>query len=312
MALVDHEGNLLAKRRMGDNLTGYRLLLDLLAEHGDSPDAPIPVAIEASSGPLAAVLRTGTRKIFAVNPLAARYRDRHGVSRKKSDPGDALVLANILRTGMHAHRPLPDDSEPARAITVPDRAQQDAVWARQRIANQVRSLLRDHYPVALDAFLAKQGGLTRPEARTVLTLAPTPTAGARLILQRQRTALKRAGRSRGIDVQAERIKTALRAEQAHQPTLVEDEKAQQLRALNAQLDAARKAVDDLTEAVNASFHQQPDAEILLGFPGMGVQLGARVIAETGDDRTRFADARSLKAYAGSAPITWASGKKRFV
>ncbi|MGA5442494.1 IS110 family transposase [Streptomyces griseoincarnatus] len=313
VALVGQDGQLLAKRRISDDLAGYRLLLDLLAEHGDSPQTPIPVAIETSSGLLVAALRTGKRKIFAINPLAAaRYRDRHGVSRKKSDPGDALVLANILRTDMHAHRPLPDDSDLARAITVLARAQQDAVWARQQIANQVRSLLRDYYPVALDAFLGKQGGLTRPEARAVLALAPTPSAATRLTLPRLRTALKRAGRSRGIDAEAERLKTALRAEQAHQPALVEDAMGQQLLALLKQLDAACQAVDDLTEAVEASFRRHPDAEILLSFPGMGVQLGARVLAEIGDDRARFADARALKAYAGSAPITRASGKKRFV
>lgn len=313
VALVDQDGQLLAKRRINDDLAGYRLLLDLLAEHGDSPQTPIPVAIETSSGLLVAALRTGKRKIFAVNPLAAaRYRDRYGVSRKKSDPGDALVLANILRTDMHAHRPLPDDSDLARAITVLARAQQDAVWARQQIANQVRSLLRDYYPVALDAFLGKQGGLTRPEARAVLALAPTPSAAVRLTLPRLRAALKRAGRSRGIEAEAERLKTALRVEQAHQPPLVEDAMGQQLLALLTQLNASCQAVDDLAEAVEASFRQHPDAEILLSFPGMGVQLGARVLAEVGDDRARFADARALKAYAGSAPITRASGKKRFV
>src|SRR5690606_1633857 len=189
VALVNQDGQLLAKRRISDDLAGYRLLLDLLAEHGDSPETPIPVAIETAGGLLVAVLRTGKRKIYAVNPLAAaRYRDRHGVSRKKSDPGDALVLANILRTDMHAPRPLPDDSDLARAITVLARAQQDAVWSRQQIANQVRSLLREYYPVALDAFSSKQGCLTRPEARAVLALAPTPSAAARLTLPQLRAA----------------------------------------------------------------------------------------------------------------------------
>nr|WP_268768179.1 transposase [Streptomyces yangpuensis] len=102
VALIDGIGKLLAKCRIGDDLDGYRLLLDLLAEHGDTPEAPIPVAIETGRGLLVATLRQGPRKICAVNPMAAsRYRDRHGVSRKKSDPGDALVLANIIRTDAH-------------------------------------------------------------------------------------------------------------------------------------------------------------------------------------------------------------------
>lgn len=112
-------GQLLAKRHIPDDAAGYKILLELLAEYGDTAENPIPVAIETSRGLLVAVLRTGKRKVFAINPMAAaRYRGRHSVSRKKSDVGDALVLANILRTDMHAHRPLPDDSDLGRAITV--------------------------------------------------------------------------------------------------------------------------------------------------------------------------------------------------
>jgi transposase len=80
-------------------------------------------------------------------------------------------------------------------------------------------------------------------------------------------------------------------------------------ALLVQLQAACTATDDLAQAVEEAFPQHPDAEIILSFPGLGVQLGARVLAEIGDDRGRFADARGLKAYAGSSPITPASGKK---
>ena len=166
---------LLAKRRITDDAAGYRALMELLAEHGDTPQNPVPVAIETSQGLLVAALRAGTRKIYAVNPLsAARYRDRHGVSKKKSDPGDALVLANILRTDAHAHRPLPADTEQARAITVLARAQQDAVWARQQTANQLRSVLRQFYPALLQAGAVWQNGLTRPETRELLRIAPTP------------------------------------------------------------------------------------------------------------------------------------------
>ncbi|WP_328863471.1 IS110 family transposase [Streptomyces sp. NBC_00306] len=313
VALVDEAGTLLAQARITDDLAGYHKLLDLLAEHGDSPDDPIPVAIETSHGLLVASLRTGSRRVFAINPLAAaRYRDRHGVSRKKSDPGDALVLANILRTDMHAHRPLPADTELVQAITVLARAQQDAVWTRQQVANQVRSLLREYYPAALLAFQSKQGGLTRADARVILTLAPTPAKAAKLTLAQLRAALKRSGRLRGCDAEAERLRDVFRAECARQLPSVEDAFGHQLLALLKQLDATCQAADDLAEAATAAFHQHADSEILLSFPGLGPMLGARVLAELGDDRARFADARALKSYAGSAPITRASGKKRFV
>ncbi|MFC0845706.1 IS110 family transposase [Streptomyces noboritoensis] len=310
VALVDDTGRLLAKRHITDDAAGYTILLDLLTEHGDTEENPIPVAIETSRGLLVAVLRTGKRQVFAINPMAAaRYRDRHSVSRKKSDPGDALVLANVLRTDMHAHRPLPGDSDLGRAIAVLARAQQDATWNRQQTANQLRSLLREYYPAALAAVETWKNGLCRPEAFTLLRLAPTPTRAARLTRSQLQAALKRAGRKRGIDAEADRLREVFRAEWAHQKPMVEDALGKQMLALLIQLEAASKAADDLAEAVEEAFPQHPDAEVILSFPGLGVQLGARVLAEIGDDRTRFADARGLKAYAGSSPITRASGKK---
>jgi transposase len=310
VALVDDTGQLLAKRHITDDAVGYRILLDLLAEYGDTEENPIPVAIETSRGLLVTVLRTGKRQVFAINPMAAaRYRDRHSVSRKKSDPGDALVLANILRTDMHAHRPLPNDSDLARAVAVLARAQQDATWNRQQAANQLRSLLREYYPAALAAFEPWKNSLCRPEAHELLKAAPTPARAARLTRTQLQAALKRAGRKRGIEAEAERLREVFRADWAQQPPLIEDALGKQMLALLVQLEAACTAADDLAEAVEETFPQHPDAEIILSFPGLGVQLGARVLAEVGDDRQRFADARGLKAYAGSSPVTRASGKK---
>jgi transposase len=162
VALVDAEGKLVAKRRIGDDAAGFTQLLQLLAEAGDSAENPIPVAIETSRGLLVACLRATGRSVYAINPKAVdRYRDRHGVTGKKSDAGDALVLAHILRTDLAAHRPLPADSELAQAIAVLARAQQDAVWERTCAHNKLRSLLREYYPALLAAFAPKRGGILR-------------------------------------------------------------------------------------------------------------------------------------------------------
>ncbi|MFI8995463.1 IS110 family transposase [Streptomyces sp. NPDC053542] len=311
-SLVDEDGQQLARLHIPDDAAGYRLLLDLLAEHGDSEENPIPVAIETARGLLVAVLRTGKRLVFAINPMAvARYRDRH-VSRKKSDAGDALVLANILRTDMHVHRPLPQDSELARAIAVLARAQQDATWNRQQLANQLRSLLREYYPAALDAVAVWRNGLCRPEAGELLQLAPTPARAAALTRSQIRAALRRAGRARGIEAETERLREVFRRDRAHQPAVVEEALGRQMLALLGQLTAACTAADDLAQAVEEAFPRHPDAGIYLSFPGIGVQLGARLLAEIGDDRDRFANARGLKAYAGASPVTRASGKKHSV
>ena len=314
VALVDETGQAVAKHRISADSEGYRQLLELLAEAGDTPGDPIPVAIETPRGLLVACLRATGRPVYAINPLAvARYRERHRVTRAKSDHADAVCLANVLRTDRAAHRPLPADSEQVQAIAVLARAQQDAVWRRQQLTNQLRSLLREYYPAFLEAFQDfRPGGLASPDARAVLAAAPTPTRAAALTRRRLRAALARGGRQRNLDTQVARLQAIFRCLWLHQLPLVEDAMGHQALALLEQLDAACRAADGLAAAAAALFRRHPDAEILLSFPGLGELAGARVLAELGDDRTRFAGARALKAYAGAAPVTRASGKSLVV
>jgi len=313
IAVADRDGKLLARRRISDDAGGLATLLALLAEHGDTAGDPVPVAIETPRGLLVACLRATGRPACPVNPMAvARYRDRHSVSGKKSDHGDAVVLANVLRTDMGMHRPLPADSELAQAIAVLARAQQDAVWDRTTAHNKLRSCLREYFPGFLAAFAGARGGITRPEARAILAAAPTPAAAAVLTLAQLRSLLAKAGRSRGIDTEAARLRDAFRIQQMRQLPLVEQAMGQQALALLRQLDAACAGADDLEQAAVASFNQHPDAGIITSFPGLGPLTGARVLAEIGDDRSRFQDAKGLKAYAGAAPITRASGKTKSV
>jgi transposase len=313
IALVGRDGQLLARRRISDDAAGLAAVLGLLGEHGDAPDDLIPVAIETPRGLLVACLRATGRRVYPINPMAvARYRDRHAVTGKKSDTGDAVVLANVLRTDMHAHRPLPADSELAQAIAVLARAQQDAVWDRITAHNKLRSHLREYYPGFLHAFASTRGGILRPEARTILAAAPTPADAARLTPAQLRALLRKAGRRRGIDTETTRLHQAFHAGQMRQLPLVEQAMGRQTLALLRQLDAACAAADDLQRAATESFNQHPDAGIITSFPGLGALTGARVLAEIGDDRSRFQDAKGLKAYAGAAPITRASGKTKSV
>ncbi|MBN9743415.1 IS110 family transposase [Amycolatopsis sp. A1MSW2902] len=314
IALVNRDGHVEAQLRIGDDAGGYRRLADLLAEHGDTPEDPIPVAIETGRGLLVACLHASGRLVFAINPLAAsRYRERHTVSRRKSDAGDAIVLANILRTDAHAHRPLPANTELAQAIAVLARAQQDAVWNRQQLANQLRSHLREYYPAALLAFQHQaNGGLTRADARAILAIAPTPAHAAKLTRSQPRAALKRSGRTRDFETAIDRIHAVFRADCLRQKPQVEAAMGRQMLALLRQLDTACTAADDLAAETSNQFAEHPDAKILLSFPGLGPLTGARVLAEIGDDRTRFADARAMKAYAGASPVTRASGKSHVV
>jgi transposase len=314
VAVVNDDGQVLARGRVGNDAAGFAQALTLLADAGDTANDPIPVGIETDRGLWIAALRETGRVIYPINPLAAsRYRARYAVSGAKSDATDAVLLANIVRTDPDAHRPLPADTELAQAIRVLARAQQDAVWARQQIGNQLRDLLKDFYPAAIIAFAGlPSGGLARPDARTILAAAPTPGQAAKLTPARLRRLLIKAGRRRDLDRDVERLRAVFTDTYLHQPPVLENAMGIQLTALLRQFEAANAAADELAEAAIAHFEQHPDAEIITSFPGLGNLAGARVLAEIGDDRTRFTDARGLKAFAGSAPITRASGKKTIV
>lgn len=313
VALVDQEGKLLVHRRIPDSATGLRELLELLAEHGDTPDAMVPVAIETGRGLLVSCLVATGRDVVVINPMAAaRYRERTTVARSKSDAMDALMLANVLRTDRHAHRSLPRDSELVRAVAVLARAGQDATWQRQQAANQLRSILREYFPAAVTAFHVKHIGLASPEARTILTAAPTPAAAARLTKARLRSLLVKSGRTRNLDKWIERLHDIFRADVLRHGPAVEDAYGHAALAALKRLDAAVTAAEELHQATAVVFEQHPHAAIITSFPGVGNRTGARILAELGDDPERFQDARALKAYAGAAPVTRASGKARLV
>lgn len=315
VALVDHDGALLASVRIGDDRAGLEQLLEL-ADHGDSAEHLVPVAIETPRGLLVAALRATGRPVYAINPLAAsRYRARRSVSHAKSDPADARLLADILRTDRDAHRPLPADSDLIGALVVLTRAHQDAIADRRRLANRLRAHLREYFTAALRAFEGRGTlGLDSVAARAVLVAAPTPASGADLTASRLRELLSSGGRlRRDLDTEVERVQALLTNTAAlRQPTTAEQAMGHQTLALLRQLEAICATIPDLAAAVEATFAQHADAKIITSFPGLSTISGARVLAEIGDDRARFASARSIKAYAGSAPITRASGRNRAV
>ena len=138
VAIVDADALVVARARVSNDAAGFGQLIQLLAAHASEPTA-IEIAIETDKGLLIAALRAAGFAVFAINPRAvARYRERYGQAGGKSDPGDAVVLANILRTDRHAHRRLPADTELARTIKVAARQHQEAIWARQQAIGRLR------------------------------------------------------------------------------------------------------------------------------------------------------------------------------
>jgi transposase len=309
--VMDRNGTRLASRRLPEGLPGISQLHDLLACHVGDAGKPgeVVVGIETDRGLWVEALVAAGYQVYAVNPLAvARYRDRHQVSGAKSDAGDAKVLADLVRTDRHNHRPIAGDSPAAEAIKVLARGQQNLIWARNRHTNALRSALREYYPAALVAFEDLHHG----DALAVLGRAPTPDQGARLPLSAIRHALARGGRQRNIDTRARQIQDALRTQQLAAPAAVAGAFAATTSAAVAIIAELNRQITELETQLARDFEQHPDADIYLSLPGLGVVLSARVLGEFGDDPDRYATAKSRKNYAGTSPLTVASGRKRAV
>jgi transposase len=308
VCLMDQAGMRLAWRRLPEGLTGIRQLHELIAEHAEEPDQVV-IGIETDRGLWAGALAAAGYLVFAVNPLAvARYRDRHHVSGGKSDASDAKLLADLVRTDRHNHRPIAGDSLDAEAIKVLARAHQSLIWARTRHTNAMRSALREYYPAALLAF----EDLAHGDALGVLGRAPTPEQGAHLDLPAIQSALKRGGRKRNIATRAREIRAALRSEQLGAPPAVAAAFGATTRAAVGIIAELNRQISELEAELAAHFETHPDADIYRSLPGLGVVLGARVLGEFGDDPNRYTDAKSRRNYAGTSPLTVASGKKRAV
>jgi transposase len=307
--LQDETGRLLGRAKLPEGVAGIARLHAMIGEHlGEDDDATVVVGIETDRGPWVQALIAAGYQIYAINPLqVARYRERRSVSGAKSDPADAHVICDMVRTDRHQLRPVAGDSVEAEAVKVVTRAHKTLIWERTRHMLRLRHALREFFPAALAAF----DDLTAKDALELLGAAPDPASAAALPTERIVAALKRARRHHAA-AKAEAIATALRTEHLGQPAVVTAAYAAMVRAQVAILTTLNTEIKTMEEQVEAHFGEHPDAEVYLSQPGLGVLLGARVLAEFGDDKQRYADARARKNYAGTSPITRQSGKRKLV
>ena len=217
------------------------------------------------------------------------------------------MLAGMVRTDSHQLRRVAGDSPRAEAIKVVARAHKTLIWERTRHGQRLRHALREYFPAALEAF----EDLAALDTLELLTKAPDPASAARLSISQISAALKRARRRKIVD-KAGRIQAALRAEHLSQPEIVVAAYAATVRSTVAILAVLNEQIAAMAEQVETHFGQHPAAEIILSQPGLGPILGARVLAEFGDADGRYVSAKTRKNYAGTSPITRASGKKKVV
>ena len=315
--IVDDDGKVLVRRRLPEGLEGVTRLHSLVAAQMpddwvelDPAEAAglVKVGIETDRGSWVAALVAAGYEVFAINPLSvARYRQRHSTSGAKSDAADAHLLAEIVRLDRAHHRPVAEDTDLGEAIKLTARTHQSLIWDRSRHVARLRSTLREYFPAALLAF----EDLDAPDALELLGRAPDPDQAARLSKTVIGAALKRARRRR-VEDRAQRLRNILRAPELRQPPVLQNAYAAVVASEVAIITALNTQIDRLGAVVGEHFGRHRDAEIYLSLPGLGVILAARVLGEFGDDPDRYVDAKSRKNYAGTSPVTRASGTKKVV
>ncbi|KZS64242.1 transposase [Mycobacterium kansasii] len=308
--LMDQAGRMLARARLPEGVAGIARLHAMIGEQlgDDAEEAEVLVGTETDRGPWVAALLAAGYTVYAVNPLqAARYRERHAVSGAKSDPADAHILADMVRTDAHQLRPIAADSSQVQAIKVVARVHKTLIWERTRHVLRLRHALREYFPAALEAF----EDLDAADTLQLLSKAPDPASAAKLNRSQIRAALKHA-RRRDLDTKTTRIQAVLRSQQLGRDPVITGAYAATTRSIAAVLATLNEQITALEEQVEQHFGRHPDAEIILSQPGMGPVLGARVLGEFGDAPGRYADAKARKNYAGTSPITRRSGKRKSV
>ena len=307
--VMDEAGQVLVRKRLPEGVAGIGQLHGLIGRFLPAGgDAEVQVGIETDRGPWVAALIAAGYVVFPVNPLqASRYRSRHGVSGAKSDRGDAHMLADVVRTDAHQLRPAAGDSLEAEAVKVLARTHKTLIWERAAVVLRLRAQLLEYFPAAVAAF----EDLDAPDALELLGKAPDPARAAKLTRAQVSAVLKHAGRYKIAD-RTDAILAALRSPQLGQPPALTAAYAAAVRSLTAVITTLNEQVNSLQGQVEAHFGQHPDAEIYLSQPGLGAITGARVLGEFGDDPCRYTSAKARRNYAGTSPITRASGKRKIV
>jgi transposase len=303
-------GKRLKEFRISQDVQGLTRFQEAVAELESEPSRVL-IATESTQGPFVNALIASDYRVYAVNPLtSARARQGLSLASAKSDRADARMLANLVRTSRQQLRPVAGDSEAAQEVQIRARSHVRAIRIQQRLRNQLRSALLQYYLGALP--LLGEGQDLR-DALAVLAVAPTPETGRQLSRSKLEATLRRHGRQRNLTAKAVEIQDWLRQPQlelglAKVVSAHGDEVAYLVRTLLQ----VRVELQQLEQQLSASFEGHPDAEIYLSLPGLGTVLGARVLGESGDDPTRYVNARARKNYVGNSPITVASGKRRAV
>jgi transposase len=306
VCIVDGTGKAVARIEGRHDAVGLADMLTRLRKL--APPAELPIAIERPSGLIVDALIEAGHPVIPIHPNVVKAcRPRYRAAGGKSDPGDAYMLADILRTDGHRFRPLMPLCDDIRALRALVRGRDDLVAQRVALANQLRSLLEGFWPGAAAIF----ADIDSPIALAFLARYPTPDSASRLGEKRLASFMAHhayCGRRSPAALLA-RLRAAPKGLASEAEA---DARGELVRALAAVLERLVSEIARLSSRIEHAVAELPDGKIVMSFPRAGRICAAQILAELGNVRERFPTEDQLAAEAGVAPVTHASGKSRGV
>lgn len=307
VCLMQPDGSVVADLTIPNTPQGQSELLSTIAER--VPDmGQVLVALEDPTGPFFEAFLNAGCTVYPVNPKALqRFRDRYQLSGNKTDLIDSRALADLLRKDRDAFRALRPDSELTRELRLLTRDAAELEKTQTMLSNQLRDALKLAFPVVITLF----NSIAAPVCLAFLAQFPSLEAAREASIQDIWEVLHQAHQPQAMD-RAREVHEALQGQQLFVDPVTARAKTEQVRTLVALLQTVHRQAVVYQRRIRVLFRQHPDREIFLSLPGAGDYLGARLAAEFGDHRDRFADYRGVAALSGVAPVTKRSGRSCLV
>jgi transposase len=299
--VIDEQGRQVGSLRVDHTPQGMSRLNTFLEQIvGAESKDQMACIIETTHGLLIAHLLETGWPVYPVNPRTVDRR--RSASGAKTDTIDAYLLAKTGRADLADLHRLTPDSEKIAELKLLTRDQDGLIQMQTRLVNQLTACLKAYYPVALELFAKLQ------QKSTLLFLQtyPTPQAAMAASAAQIQQVLRQAKHPNPTIVAAQIV------ERLQQPHLQADAvttrtKSRLMVALVSQLLPLIAQIAQYNKEIHTLFLTHEDHEIFASLPRAGKRLAPRLLAEIGDDRTRYQDASSLQALGGTSPVLFQSG-----
>jgi len=303
IAIADQSGKYLKQFSIPHNRTGFEKLKEELLKLTSNPEELV-IGIETKHGLLISFLLESGFSVYPLNPKVVDNRRK--ASGAKSDPIDARLITDIVRTDIHKLHRLKQDSELIQELKILTRDQDMLIAEATRITNRLIACLKAYYPAALNFF----SDLKRPIARAFLKNYPT----VKLVCETEISdlaAFLKAHKHPKPNQTAITIWQHANIPQMSASAAVERAKSRLMISLLIQLEPLLKEIENYDDEIHRLFQSHSDSVIFTSLPKAAQRLAPRMLAEWGDDRDRYQDAKVVQALAGTSPVLHQSGKYRY-